>query len=41
VLDGLVWADIIPNDSQKYVGQTRDICKVDKENPRVEILMYN
>lgn len=37
ILDGLVLAEIIPNDSRKYVIGFQDCFEVDKNNPRVEI----
>lgn len=37
VLDGLVRAGALQNDTQKYVRGFADIIKIDKERPRVEI----
>lgn len=37
ILDGLVLAGVLPDDSRKYVTGTSCICHVDKDNPRVEI----
>jgi Holliday junction resolvase RusA-like endonuclease len=37
ILDGLVRAGVLPDDSRKYVIGTSCLCHVDKENPRVEI----
>lgn len=39
VLDGLVAAGILPNDSMKYVSGFRDLFVVDVEGPRVDIEM--
>jgi|AntRauTorcE11897_2_1112592.scaffolds.fasta_scaffold00864_4 hypothetical protein len=41
ILDGLVAAEIIPNDGWKEVGDLSDSFEVDKENPRVEITLSN
>ena len=37
ILDGLVAAGTIPNDSQKYVRGIVHRFKVDRQNPRVEV----
>lgn len=37
ILDGLVMAGTIPNDSQKYVRGIVHRFKVDRKNPRVEV----
>lgn len=37
ILDGLVKAKILSNDSRKYVEGFRDVFCIDKKNPRVEI----
>jgi len=37
ILDGLVAAGTIPNDSQKYVRGIIHRFKVDRKNPRVEV----
>lgn len=37
ILDGLVAAGTIPNDSQKYVWGIVHRFKVDRKNPRVEV----
>lgn len=37
ILDGLVLAGIIPNDSQKYIAGIIHRFRVDKQNPRVEV----
>ena len=37
ILDGLVAAGTIPNDSQKYVRGIVHRFKVDRKNPRVEV----
>ena len=39
VLDGLVAAGIIENDGWKQVGNIFHYFKIDRENPRVEILI--
>lgn len=39
ILDGLVSAGIILNDTQKYIRAFRDEFSVDKENPRVELII--
>jgi Holliday junction resolvase RusA-like endonuclease len=37
ILDGLVKAGIIPNDTQKYIGDISHRIRVDRQNPRIEI----
>ena len=37
ILDGLVMAGVIPDDSQKYVRRLRDEIYIDKNHPRVEV----
>ena len=37
ILDGLVQAGVLPNDSRKYVEEIAFAVKVDKQNPRVEV----
>lgn len=37
ILDGLVEADVLPNDNRKYVQGFADIVKEDKERQRIEI----
>ena len=37
ILDGLVRAGTIPDDSQKYVNSITHHFKVDRENPRIEV----
>jgi Holliday junction resolvase RusA-like endonuclease len=39
ILDGLVRAGIIKDDSQKYVNSIIHRFKVDKRNPRVEVVL--
>lgn len=39
ILDGLVKAHIIEDDSQKYVKEIHSTVKVDKANPRVEVVL--
>lgn len=38
--DGLVAAGVLKNDSQKYVSGLVDKFYVDKENPRVEVIIF-
>lgn len=40
ILDGLVKAGVIPDDSQKWVLGWSDDWAVDKKNPRVEVNIY-
>lgn len=37
ILDALVQAGVIPNDSQKYIQGILHRFRVDKQNPRVEV----
>ena len=37
ILDGLVRAKVLENDSRRFVFGVMHICHVDKQNPRVEI----
>lgn len=37
VLDGLVMAGTIPDDSQKHISSITHRFEIDKENPRVEV----
>ena len=37
ILDGLVLAGVLVNDSRKYIVGTSNRCYVDKKNPRVEV----
>ena len=37
ILDGMVQAGTIPNDSQKYISGIIHRFRVDKQNPRVEV----
>jgi Holliday junction resolvase RusA-like endonuclease len=37
ILDGLVKAGVLPNDSQSWVRELSDTFLVDKDNPRVEV----
>ena len=37
ILDGLVKAQILQNDSQKHVSEIQSVVEVDKKNPRVEV----
>ena len=39
VLDGMVMAGVLPNDSRKYVAGFRDNFHLDKDFPRVEIVI--
>ena len=40
ILDGLVLAKVLQDDSQKYVESLRDNFYIDKDNPRIEIKIY-
>ena len=41
ILDGIVKAEIMQNDSQKYVNEIEHHIYIDKENPRIEVsLIY-
>lgn len=37
ILDGLVVAGVIKNDSQRYINSIKHMWGVDRENPRVEV----
>jgi Holliday junction resolvase RusA-like endonuclease len=37
ILDGLVMAKVLENDTQRFVGGFTDLFYLDKENPRTEI----
>jgi len=37
VLDGLVKAGIIPDDSPKYIHSFEDVFVLDRDNPRIVI----
>jgi Holliday junction resolvase RusA-like endonuclease len=37
ILDGLVRAGTIPNDTQKHIHSLQHVFDVDRENPRVEV----
>lgn len=39
ILDGLVKAKVIPNDTWRWIGRLSDDFAVDRENPRVEIYL--
>src|SRR5574343_457580 len=39
ILDGLVMAGVLENDSRKFVAGFQDFFFIDKENPRCEILI--
>lgn len=40
VLDGLVLAHVLPNDTQQYVGRLyHERPQVDEKNPRIEVVM--
>lgn len=41
ILDGLVKAGILPNDTQQYVWQISDSLTLDKENPGVQVELYS
>lgn len=41
ILDGLVLAGVIEDDSRKFVRALGDVFYVDKDNPRVEIEIQN
>jgi len=40
ILDGLVMAKVIENDSQQFVCSLADEFFISKENPHVEVLIY-
>jgi len=37
LLDGMVTARVIPNDGQKNVESIKNVVRVDKDNPRIEV----
>ncbi len=37
IMDGLVQAGVIPNDSQKYIAGIVHRFRVDRKNPRIEV----
>ena len=37
VMDGLVMAGVIPNDTRKHVNSIKHIPELDRKNPRVEV----
>lgn len=39
ILDGLVKAGILKGDNYKYFSEFRDLFFIDKENPRVEVIL--
>lgn len=39
ILDALVRAEVLPDDRQKYISGISDTFAVDKDNPRVEIIL--
>ena len=39
ILDGLVEAKVIPNDGWKQIAGFKDEFEVDKQNPRIEIII--
>ncbi len=39
ILDGLVAAGVLPNDSQKYIAGIVHRFRVDRKNPRVEVVI--
>ncbi len=39
ILDALVELKILPDDSLKYVRRANDEVKIDKENPRIEVVI--
>lgn len=40
IFDGMVKSGLIPNDGWKEIGEFRDICYVDADNPRIEVEIY-
>jgi Holliday junction resolvase RusA-like endonuclease len=40
ILDGLVQANVLKNDGWKQVGDLSDKFLVDKNNPRIEVILY-
>ena len=41
IQDALVRKGIIPDDSQKYICRLKHIVQVDKDNPRIEVIIGN
>lgn len=41
ILDGLVMARVLENDSRKFVAGFKDYFFIDKKNPRCEVLIEN
>jgi Holliday junction resolvase RusA-like endonuclease len=39
ILDGMVMAGVLPDDSREYVSGFSDEFYIDKENPRVEVVI--
>ncbi|KPL21857.1 MAG: hypothetical protein AMJ93_08575 [Anaerolineae bacterium SM23_84] len=39
VLDGLVWAGILPNDGMRWIRHLEDGLAVDRDNPRIEVII--
>lgn len=39
ILDGLVASNILENDGWKQIGDITHIMKVDKDNPRIEVII--
>ena len=39
VLDGLVQAGVIPDDSPKYIAGFTDVFVLDRKNPRIEVTL--
>jgi len=37
ILDGLVMAGVIPNDTRKHINSIKHIPEIDRVNPRVEV----
>lgn len=40
ILDGMVEAKFIENDSRKFVSSFSDNFYIDKDNPRIEVVVY-
>lgn len=39
ILDAMVEMQVIPNDNQKYINKINNTVCVDKENPRIEVVL--
>lgn len=39
ILDGLVWAGVLPNDGMRWIHRLEDVLQVDREHPRIEVLI--